>query len=76
MSKYPFVLNWLISRKDFFRKIKESSFPKMYPNRIKCYELFSIHLGLITPSCILEQTRRLSATVWELNGLSHAADIF
>lgn len=43
-------------------------FPKMAPNKIKCYELFCVHLGLVTAQCVLEQTRRLSASIWELKG--------
>ncbi|CAH1963927.1 unnamed protein product [Acanthoscelides obtectus] len=61
---------------DFYYKLKELCFPKMSPNKIRCYELFCIHLGLVTASCVLEQTRRLSATIWELRGHpSHAIDL-
>ncbi|KAJ8937389.1 hypothetical protein NQ318_015469 [Aromia moschata] len=61
---------------DFYQKLKELCFPKMTPSKIRCYELFCIHLGLVTASCVLEQTRRLSATIWELKGHpSHAIDL-
>nr|CAI5850418.1 unnamed protein product [Callosobruchus analis] len=61
---------------DFYYKLKELCFPKMSANKIRCYELFCIHLGLVTASYVLEQTRRLSATIWELRGHpSHAIDL-
>ncbi|KAJ8928402.1 hypothetical protein NQ314_019067 [Rhamnusium bicolor] len=61
---------------DFYQKLKEICFPKMAPSKIRCYELFCMHLGLVTASCVLEQTRRLSATIWELRGHpSHAIDL-
>lgn len=53
---------------DFYQKLKEACFPKMSPNKVRCYELYCIHLGLATPSCVLEHTRRLAATIWELRG--------
>lgn len=53
---------------DFYQKLKEACFPKMSPTKVRCYELFCIHLGLATASCVLEHTRRLAATIWELRG--------
>ncbi|KAK4882940.1 hypothetical protein RN001_006259 [Aquatica leii] len=53
---------------DFYQKLKESCFPKMPPSKVRCYELFCIHLGLATASVVLEHTRRLAATIWELRG--------
>ncbi|RZB38900.1 Hermansky-Pudlak syndrome 1 protein -like [Asbolus verrucosus] len=42
----------------------------------QCYELFCVHLGLVTASCVLEHTRRLAATIWELRGLkAHPIDL-
>ncbi|CAH0552941.1 unnamed protein product [Brassicogethes aeneus] len=65
-----------ILAEDFYLKLKESCFPKTSPGKIKCYELFCVHLGLVTASCVLEQTRRLSATIWELRGHpSHPIDL-
>ncbi|XP_018574507.1 Hermansky-Pudlak syndrome 1 protein isoform X2 [Anoplophora glabripennis] len=61
---------------DFYMKLKEICFPKMASAKVRCYELFCMHLGLVTASCVLEQTRRLSATIWELRGHpSHAIDL-
>ncbi|KAF5273063.1 hypothetical protein FQR65_LT04805, partial [Abscondita terminalis] len=53
---------------DFYQKLKEACFPKMVPSKVRCYELFCIHLGLATASVVLEHTRRLAATIWELRG--------
>ncbi|XP_060521851.1 BLOC-3 complex member HPS1 isoform X2 [Cylas formicarius] len=60
----------------FYTKMKETCFPKTSPLKVKCFELFCIHLGLVTPSCVLEQARRLAATIWELKGFpSSVADL-
>lgn len=60
----------------FRRKLKEVCFPKMSSAKIRCYELFCVHLGLVTASCVLEHTRRLAATIWELRGLkAHPIDL-
>ncbi|KAJ3653165.1 hypothetical protein Zmor_012429 [Zophobas morio] len=61
---------------DFYQRLKEVCFPKMPSNKIRCYELFCVHLGLVTASCVLEHTRRLAATIWELRGLkAHPIDL-
>ncbi|KAG8224327.1 hypothetical protein J437_LFUL004283 [Ladona fulva] len=56
---------------DFYSKLIEECFPKMSPSKIHCYELYCIHLGLATASCVLEHSRRLAATVWEVTGTSN-----
>ncbi|GJQ86235.1 hypothetical protein Trydic_g8935 [Trypoxylus dichotomus] len=53
---------------DFYQKLKEACFPKMSPNKIRCYELYCVHLGLATAQCVLEHARRIAATIWELKG--------
>nr|XP_023028272.1 Hermansky-Pudlak syndrome 1 protein homolog isoform X2 [Leptinotarsa decemlineata] len=53
---------------DFYQKLKGICFPKMQISKIRCYELFCLHLGLVTASCVLEQNRRLAATISELRG--------
>ncbi|XP_044757484.1 Hermansky-Pudlak syndrome 1 protein homolog [Coccinella septempunctata] len=61
---------------DFYQKIKEICFPKMSPSKIRCYEIFCVHLGLVSQPCVLEHTRRLAATIWELSGHpSHPMDL-
>ena len=32
-------------------------------NKIKCYEIYCIHLGLVSTSCMLEHCRRLAVTI-------------
>lgn len=60
---------------DFYRLLVEGCFPKMNPNKVQVYELFCIHLGLATASCVLEHSRRLAATIWEVTGVpSNPAD--
>ncbi|KAK8743183.1 hypothetical protein OTU49_001583 [Cherax quadricarinatus] len=53
---------------DFYRSLCIQAFPGMDPNRIRVYELFCVHLGLATSPCVLEHTRRLAATIWEVTG--------
>ncbi|KAJ1525914.1 hypothetical protein ONE63_009103 [Megalurothrips usitatus] len=54
---------------DFYQKLIECCFPKTSPNKIHCFELMCIHLGLATSSCVLEHSRRLAATIWEVTGM-------
>ncbi|XP_049857861.1 Hermansky-Pudlak syndrome 1 protein homolog [Schistocerca gregaria] len=54
---------------DFYKNLMELSFPKTSPSKIRCFELYCIHLGLATSSCVLEHSRRLAATIWEVTGL-------
>lgn len=53
---------------DFYRALCTQAFPGMDPTRIRIYELFCVHLGLATSPCVLEHTRRLAATIWEVVG--------
>lgn len=54
---------------DFYYRLTETCFPKMALNKIRCYELYCIHLGLASSSCVLEHSRRLAATIWEVTGI-------
>lgn len=48
----------------------------MSPGKIRIYELYVMHLGLMPASAVLEQSRMLSSTVWELKGFpTHAIDL-
>lgn len=54
---------------DFYTKLIEICFPKTQPSKVRCYELYCIHLGLATASCVLEHSRRLAATIWDVTGM-------
>ncbi|XP_043267340.1 Hermansky-Pudlak syndrome 1 protein homolog [Venturia canescens] len=61
---------------DYYRKLAQTCFPKLSPNKIRIYELYCVHLGLATSSCVLEHSRRLAATIWEVTGIpNNPADI-
>ncbi|KAI4491580.1 hypothetical protein M0804_002972 [Polistes exclamans] len=61
---------------DYYRKLAEACFPKLSSNKIRIYELYCVHLGLATSSCVLEHSRRLAATIWEVTGIpNNPADI-
>ncbi|XP_056643966.1 BLOC-3 complex member HPS1 isoform X1 [Diorhabda sublineata] len=62
---------------DFYQKLRKICFPKTPPSKVRCYEVFCLHLGLVTASLVLEQTRRLAATISELRGYPpRAVDFF
>ncbi|XP_059484019.1 BLOC-3 complex member HPS1 [Neocloeon triangulifer] len=54
---------------DFYQSLIGACFPKIAPGKVQCFELFCVHLGLATSSCVLEHTRRLAATIWEVTGV-------
>ncbi|XP_034952324.1 Hermansky-Pudlak syndrome 1 protein homolog [Chelonus insularis] len=56
---------------DYYKKLAQTFFPKLSLNKIRMYELYCVHLGLATSSCVLEHSRRLAATIWEVTGLPH-----
>ncbi|KAF3428011.1 hypothetical protein E2986_10451 [Frieseomelitta varia] len=61
---------------DYYRKLADACFPKLSTNKIRIYELYCVHLGLATSSCVLEHSRRLAATIWEVTGVpNNPADI-
>uniref|UniRef100_A0A1B0BJL8 Hermansky-Pudlak syndrome 1 protein homolog n=1 Tax=Glossina palpalis gambiensis TaxID=67801 RepID=A0A1B0BJL8_9MUSC len=53
---------------DYYHLLTEVCFPKALPSKIKCYELFCIHLGLVTATCAVEHARRLVATIADVVG--------
>uniref|UniRef100_A0A336LSK3 CSON015331 protein n=1 Tax=Culicoides sonorensis TaxID=179676 RepID=A0A336LSK3_CULSO len=55
---------------DYYQRFIEAAFPKTNPNKIKCYELYCIHLGLVTSTVVLEHCRRLAATINDVVGIS------
>ncbi|EZA53297.1 Hermansky-Pudlak syndrome 1 protein [Ooceraea biroi] len=62
---------------DYYRKLTETCFPKFSPNKVRIYELYCVHLGLTTSTCVLEHSRRLAATIWEVTGIpNNFVDIF
>lgn len=62
---------------DYYRKLTETCFPKLSPSKVRIYELYCVHLGLTTSTCVLEHSRRLAATIWEVTGMpNNFADIF
>ncbi|CAD7088595.1 unnamed protein product [Hermetia illucens] len=48
---------------DYYQRLLETCFPKASLNKIKCFEVYCIHLGLVTATCALEHCRRLVATI-------------
>nr|CAD7199945.1 unnamed protein product [Timema douglasi] len=69
--KQAALLGWLQMRLAICRKLIETCFPKTSPSKVRCYELYCIHLGLATSSCVLEHSRRLAATIWEVTGVAN-----
>ncbi|KNC28627.1 hypothetical protein FF38_04891 [Lucilia cuprina] len=53
---------------DYYHLLTEACFPKTPANKIKCYELYCVHLGLVTATCAVEHSRRLVATISDVVG--------
>ncbi|KAF2354573.1 hypothetical protein FHG87_014669 [Trinorchestia longiramus] len=57
-----------ILSEDFYRLLTAHCVPGLTPDQVQVCEVFCVHLGLVTAPCILEQTRRLLSSVWEVAG--------
>ncbi|XP_030375126.1 uncharacterized protein LOC115624541 [Scaptodrosophila lebanonensis] len=53
---------------DYYNDLAEVYFPKLNTEKVRTYELFCIHLGLVTATCAAEHARRLVATVSDVIG--------
>jgi len=53
---------------DFYRRLVKEAFPGPSSSKIKCLELFCVHLGLSTSSCVLGHAKRLASTIYEVIG--------
>ncbi|XP_038112878.1 Hermansky-Pudlak syndrome 1 protein homolog [Culex quinquefasciatus] len=53
---------------DYYHRMIEQGFPRSAPSKIRCYELFCVHIGLVTPTNVLEHCRRLSVTINDVTG--------
>ncbi|CAG2054074.1 unnamed protein product [Timema podura] len=60
-----------VNKQGWWWKLIETCFPKTSLSKVRCYELYCIHLGLATSSCVLEHSRRLAATIWEVTGVAN-----
>lgn len=54
---------------EFYQWLVDTCFPKGGGAKVKCFELYCVHLGLASASCVLEHNRRLAATIMEVTGL-------
>uniref|UniRef100_A0A182Q7R1 FUZ/MON1/HPS1 third Longin domain-containing protein n=1 Tax=Anopheles farauti TaxID=69004 RepID=A0A182Q7R1_9DIPT len=53
---------------DYYQRLIETCFPRTPSSKIRCYELFLVHLGLVTSTIVLEHCRRLAVTITDLTG--------
>ncbi|EDV98218.1 Hermansky-Pudlak syndrome 1 protein homolog [Drosophila grimshawi] len=53
---------------DYYSDLVELCFPKLSPGKVRVYELYCIHLGLVTATCAVEHARRLVATISDVVG--------
>ncbi|KAH8271491.1 hypothetical protein KR018_000399 [Drosophila ironensis] len=53
---------------DYYHDLAELCFPKLTPAKVRVYELYCIHLGLVTATCAVEHARRLVATISDVVG--------
>lgn len=66
-----------INESIFYRKLTEICFPGNRPNldRVRCWELYAVHLGLLPAGTALAHVRRLAATVCDLRAPPHPANL-
>ncbi|KAI8038602.1 hypothetical protein M5D96_008510 [Drosophila gunungcola] len=53
---------------DYYHDLADLCFPKLSPAKVRVYELYCIHLGLVTATCAVEHARRLVATISDVVG--------
>jgi len=53
---------------DYYHDLADLCFPKLSPAKVRVYELYCIHLGLVTATCAVEHARRLVATISDVAG--------
>ncbi|XP_023168666.1 Hermansky-Pudlak syndrome 1 protein homolog [Drosophila hydei] len=53
---------------DYYSELAELCFPKLAGGKVRVYELYCIHLGLVTATCAVEHARRLVATISDVVG--------
>ncbi|KFB44790.1 AGAP011210-PA-like protein [Anopheles sinensis] len=53
---------------DYYQRLIETCFPRTPSSKVRCYELFLVHLGLVTSTIVLEHCRRLAVTITDLTG--------
>jgi len=60
-----------------YRRVMVECFPSMHQSKIRCLELFCIHLGLATSSCVLEHSKRLATNIHDefVGGGNPTADL-
>ncbi|XP_062698219.1 BLOC-3 complex member HPS1 [Aedes albopictus] len=67
ISTKPQLIAGILSG-DYYQRLIETCFPRTAPSKIRCYELFCVHLGLVTSTNVLEHCRRLAVTITDLTG--------
>ncbi|CAG7718726.1 unnamed protein product [Allacma fusca] len=60
---------------DFYRRLVQECFPGSSTPKIRCLELFCIHLGLVTSSLVLEHSKRLAATIHDATRVANHVDL-
>ncbi|XP_065092961.1 BLOC-3 complex member HPS1 [Ochlerotatus camptorhynchus] len=67
ISTKPQLIAGILSG-DYYQRMIETCFPRTQASKIRCYELYCVHLGLVTPTNVLEHCRRLAVTITDLTG--------
>lgn len=55
---------------NYYQKITETLFPKTPLARIKSYDLYLVHLGLVNSNLCLEHSRRIAVTINDIIGIN------
>ncbi len=60
----------------FVRQVLLECFPNVPLSKIRCVELFCIHLGLVTSGLVIDHAKRLSVNIFdEFTGGNAAMDL-
>ncbi|KAK7109941.1 BLOC-3 complex member HPS1-like [Littorina saxatilis] len=52
----------------FYKRLRRQCFPHKVEGAIHCYEMFLMHVGLVTPQYIAAHCQKLAHKLWEMSG--------
>ncbi|KAK7477485.1 hypothetical protein BaRGS_00031249 [Batillaria attramentaria] len=52
----------------FYRRLRRQCFPQRVDGTVHCYEMFMMHVGLVTAQYVAAHCQRLARKLWEMSG--------
>ncbi|XP_064625622.1 BLOC-3 complex member HPS1-like [Lineus longissimus] len=53
---------------NFYKEMIKTCFPNFVPRSVHCYEVMTVHVGLVPTDLVLKHCRKLAASLWEASG--------